>query len=113
MLYMNPVHAQLLFNAPCKNVQVAKQSCKSTYLSYHGKKCVTETLHMLYSWPAICIHGDKAQAERDWALNGECVGVLVKLNIVFLWCVIEFRKGQSTILLATDVASRGLGKVSS
>ncbi|XP_065899732.1 uncharacterized protein [Dysidea avara] len=40
-------------------------------------------------WPAICIHGDKAQAERDWALN-------------------EFRKGQSPILLATDVASRGL-----
>lgn len=21
-------------------------------------------------WPALCIHGDKAQGERDWVLNG-------------------------------------------
>ena len=25
----------------------------------------------LSSWPAMCIHGDKAQAERDWVLSGE------------------------------------------
>lgn len=23
------------------------------------------------SWPAMCIHGDKSQPERDWVLNGE------------------------------------------
>nr|KAG5710217.1 hypothetical protein BaRGS_006736 [Batillaria attramentaria] len=40
-------------------------------------------------WPAICIHGDKSQSERDWALN-------------------DFRTGKSPILVATDVASRGL-----
>ncbi|XP_059178867.1 probable ATP-dependent RNA helicase DDX5 [Physella acuta] len=40
-------------------------------------------------WPVICIHGDKSQDERDWALN-------------------EFRSGKTPILLATDVASRGL-----
>lgn len=40
-------------------------------------------------WPAICIHGDKSQGERDWALN-------------------DFRSGKSSILIATDVASRGL-----
>ncbi|XP_005098512.1 ATP-dependent RNA helicase dbp2 [Aplysia californica] len=40
-------------------------------------------------WPVICIHGDKSQQERDWALN-------------------EFRSGKTPILLATDVASRGL-----
>lgn len=22
-------------------------------------------------WPAICIHGDKAQQEREWVLQGE------------------------------------------
>ncbi|XP_065175751.1 uncharacterized protein LOC135805613 [Sycon ciliatum] len=40
-------------------------------------------------WPAMCIHGDKAQPERDWVLN-------------------EFRSGKSPVLVATDVAARGL-----
>ncbi|KAE8611476.1 hypothetical protein XENTR_v10012465 [Xenopus tropicalis] len=40
-------------------------------------------------WPAMCIHGDKSQQERDWVL-----------------C--EFRTGKAPILIATDVASRGL-----
>ncbi|XP_025098190.1 probable ATP-dependent RNA helicase DDX17 isoform X1 [Pomacea canaliculata] len=40
-------------------------------------------------WPVTCIHGDKSQQERDWALN-------------------DFKQGRSAILLATDVASRGL-----
>lgn len=42
-------------------------------------------------YPALCIHGDKAQAERDWVLH-------------------EFKSGKSPILVATDVAARGLGK---
>lgn len=41
------------------------------------------------SFPAICIHGDKSQLERDNVLN-------------------EFRNGKTTILVATDVAARGL-----
>uniref|UniRef100_A0A8C2DVI8 RNA helicase n=1 Tax=Cyprinus carpio TaxID=7962 RepID=A0A8C2DVI8_CYPCA len=40
-------------------------------------------------WPAMCIHGDKSQPERDWVLS-------------------EFRSGKAPILIATDVASRGL-----
>ncbi|BFZ03272.1 hypothetical protein BsWGS_06311 [Bradybaena similaris] len=40
-------------------------------------------------WPVISIHGDKTQQERDWALN-------------------DFRNGRNPILIATDVASRGL-----
>jgi len=40
-------------------------------------------------WPAMCIHGDKSQPERDWVLT-------------------EFRTGKSPILVATDVAARGL-----
>ena len=41
-------------------------------------------------WPAMCIHGDKQQKERDWVLG-------------------EFKSGSTTILVATDVAARGLG----
>jgi ATP-dependent RNA helicase DDX5/DBP2 len=40
-------------------------------------------------WPALCIHGDKTQKERDWVMG-------------------EFRKGTSPIMVATDVAARGL-----
>ncbi|KAI6207733.1 DNA RNA helicase domain containing protein [Aphelenchoides besseyi] len=40
-------------------------------------------------WPALCIHGDKEQRERDWVLA-------------------EFKTGKVPILLATDVAARGL-----
>jgi ATP-dependent RNA helicase DDX5/DBP2 len=60
-------------------------------------------------WPALCksplllrnetkinvcaaIHGDKQQNERDWVLN-------------------EFKTGKSPIMVATDVASRGIGMV--
>merc|ERR1712083_354022 len=43
----------------------------------------------LDGWPALCIHGDKKQEERDWVLK-------------------EFKEGKSPILVATDVASRGL-----
>merc|ERR1711920_367463 len=43
----------------------------------------------LDGFPALCIHGDKKQEERDWVLK-------------------EFKEGKSPILVATDVASRGL-----
>ena len=26
---------------------------------------------MFYSWPAMCIHGDKHQSEREWVLGGK------------------------------------------
>jgi len=42
-----------------------------------------------YGYPAVCMHGDKSQHERDYILR-------------------EFRKGRSPILVATDVAARGL-----
>merc|ERR1712039_449608 len=40
-------------------------------------------------WPALCIHGDKKQEEREWVLK-------------------EFKAGKSPILVATDIAARGL-----
>ena len=41
-------------------------------------------------WPALSIHGDKSQQERDWVLA-------------------EFKTGKHPIMIATDVAARGLG----
>ncbi|KAF7837658.1 DEAD-box ATP-dependent RNA helicase 46 [Senna tora] len=41
------------------------------------------------SFGAAAIHGDKSQGERDWVLN-------------------QFRTGKSPVLVATDVAARGL-----
>lgn len=38
------------------------------------------------------IHGDKQQNERDWVLN-------------------EFKNGKSPVMVATDVASRGIGMI--
>lgn len=26
----------------------------------------------VFRWPAMGIHGDKSQQERDWVLNGKC-----------------------------------------
>lgn len=43
-------------------------------------------------WPALAIHGDKDQSERDWVLS-------------------EFKSGRSPIMIATDVAARGLGRM--
>jgi superfamily II DNA/RNA helicase len=40
-------------------------------------------------WPALAMHGDKSQQERDWVLA-------------------EFKSGKSPIMVATDVAARGL-----
>ena len=40
-------------------------------------------------WPALAIHGDKGQAERDWVMA-------------------EFRTGRAPVMIATDVAARGI-----
>ena len=40
-------------------------------------------------WPALCLHGDKTQEEREWVLH-------------------EFKEGRQPLLIATDVAQRGL-----
>ncbi|OII72486.1 uncharacterized protein cubi_00481 [Cryptosporidium ubiquitum] len=53
-----------------------------------GADILTKELR-LDGWPALCIHGDKKQEERTWVLN-------------------EFRTGASPIMIATDVAARGL-----
>ncbi|XP_022561758.1 DEAD-box ATP-dependent RNA helicase 30 isoform X2 [Brassica napus] len=52
---------------------------------------VTRQLRM-DGWPALAIHGDKNQTERDRVLS-------------------EFKSGRSPIMTATDVAARGLGRI--
>ena len=43
------------------------------------------------NWPALAIHGDKSQQERDFVMQ-------------------QFKSGKYPILIATDLAARGLGK---
>ncbi|KLO05001.1 DEAD-domain-containing protein [Schizopora paradoxa] len=69
---------------------IANENAK--VLIFVGTKRVADdiTKHLRQDgWPALAIHGDKEQRERDWVLS-------------------EFKAGRSPILIATDVASRGL-----
>lgn len=38
-----------------------------------GAFVVDDMVVATYRWPAICIHGDKAQQEREWVLEGEAI----------------------------------------
>ena len=31
-------------------------------------------------WPALCIHGDKSQSERDWVMKGRSKGLMSPLH---------------------------------
>ncbi|MCP9265520.1 Ddx5 protein [Dirofilaria immitis] len=74
-------------------VHLAWEDCKTIIFVETKRKADDLTRWMRRDgWPALCIHGDKGQSERDWALS-------------------EFRSGKTPILLATDVAARGLGKL--
>ncbi len=57
--------------------------CKCFYL-------VMLCTHQVTNRPFLAIHGDKQQNERDWVLD-------------------QFKTGKSPIMVATDVASRGIG----
>lgn len=75
--------------------QISSENAK--VLIFVGTKRVADDLTKYLrqdGWPALAIHGDKQQQERDWVLA-------------------EFKSGRSPIMLATDVASRGLGMCSS
>ncbi|XP_061888931.1 probable ATP-dependent RNA helicase DDX17 isoform X1 [Entelurus aequoreus] len=69
---------------------MAEQENKTIIFVETKKSCDELTRRMRRDgWPARCIHGDKTQPERDWVLS-------------------DFRNGKAPILIATDVASRGL-----
>jgi len=61
-------------------------------LVFCAKKRIVDSVTMQLrslGFGALCIHGDKEQAEREWVLE-------------------EFKQGSSPIMVATDVAQRGL-----
>lgn len=53
------------------------------------KMCDQLSRNLTRQFGAAAIHGDKSQSERDFVLN-------------------QFRNGRSPVLVATDVAARGL-----
>ena len=57
---------------------------------FHLSRSRSRTWFLANLFPLTAIHGDKQQQERDWVLN-------------------EFKSGKSPIMVATDVASRGIG----
>lgn len=43
------------------------------------KRKADELTHGMRSngWPALCIHGDKSQSERNWVMSGSFLIILV------------------------------------
>ena len=95
-----------------KHLERVMEDKDNKILIFTGTKRVADEITRFLrqdGWPALCefsyppslayaanlltaIHGDKQQNERDWVLN-------------------EFKTGKSPIMVATDVASRGIGMI--
>lgn len=95
-----------------KHLEKIMENKENKILIFTGTKRVADDITRFLrqdGWPALCkstsfciglrrtngyiaIHGDKQQNERDWVLN-------------------EFKTGKSPIMVATDVASRGIGMI--
>jgi len=78
-----------------KHVERIMEDKANKVLIFTGTKRVADDITRFLrqdGWPALSIHGDKQQNERDWVLN-------------------EFKTGNSPIMVATDVASRGIGMI--
>ncbi|XP_049863206.1 uncharacterized protein LOC126356303 [Schistocerca gregaria] len=71
--------------------EIAAEPDSKTIIFVETKRKVDDITRSIvrYGWPAKSIHGDKSQQERDYVLA-------------------EFRNGKAAILVATDVAARGL-----
>lgn len=79
-----------------KHLEQIMEDRENKVLIFTGTKRVADDITRFLrqdGWPALSIHGDKQQNERDWVLN-------------------EFKTGKSPIMVATDVASRGIGMYS-
>lgn len=75
-----------------KHLERIMEDRDAKILLFTGTKRVADEITRFLrqdGWPALSIHGDKQQNERDWVLN-------------------EFKTGKSPIMVATDVASRGI-----
>lgn len=72
--------------------EISNEKENKTIIFVETKKKVDDITRNIRrdGWPALSIHGDKNQQERDHVLH-------------------LFRSGRAPILVATDVAARGLG----
>jgi ATP-dependent RNA helicase DDX5/DBP2 len=76
-----------------KHMEKVMEDKENKILIFTGTKRVADEITRFLrqdGWPALSIHGDKQQNERDWVLD-------------------QFKTGKSPIMVATDVASRGIG----
>jgi len=71
--------------------KIMREPENKTIIFVGKKRTADDITRMLRheSWPVMAIHGDKSQAERDYVMN-------------------EFRAGRISIMVATDVAARGI-----
>ncbi|KAF4591446.1 ATP-dependent RNA helicase dbp-2 [Ophiocordyceps camponoti-floridani] len=75
-----------------KHLEKVMDNKDNKVLIFVGTKRVADDITRFLrqdGWPALSIHGDKQQNERDWVLD-------------------QFKCGKSPIMVATDVASRGI-----
>ncbi|KAH7140727.1 ATP-dependent RNA helicase dbp-2 [Dactylonectria macrodidyma] len=75
-----------------KHLEKTMEDKENKILIFVGTKRVADEITRFLrqdGWPALSIHGDKQQNERDWVLD-------------------QFKAGKSPIMVATDVASRGI-----
>ena len=74
-------------------MEISGENDRKTIIFVETKRKVDEITRSINrcGYRAIAIHGDKSQNERDFVLN-------------------TFRTSHQGILVATDVAARGLGK---
>ncbi|KOS21181.1 ATP-dependent RNA helicase DBP2 [Escovopsis weberi] len=75
-----------------KHLEKTMENKENKILIFVGTKRVADDITRFLrqdGWPALSIHGDKQQNERDWVLD-------------------QFKTGKSPIMVATDVASRGI-----
>ncbi|PTB81838.1 P-loop containing nucleoside triphosphate hydrolase protein [Trichoderma longibrachiatum ATCC 18648] len=75
-----------------KHLEKVMENKENKILIFVGTKRVADEITRFLrqdGWPALSIHGDKQQNERDWVLD-------------------QFKTGKSPIMVATDVASRGI-----
>ena len=87
------------------------QDCKVIIFA-QTKKRVDDFFYTIkrLGYPAFGIHGDKRQQERDRVLQGWCIDrVREDRTTEHFFSALEFRARSRVILIATDVAARGLG----
>ena len=72
--------------------EIMTPSIQKTIIFTATKRMADDITYFLRKegYNALGLHGDKKQQERDWVMT-------------------EFKSGKSPILIATDVAARGLG----